>query len=102
MKKRIKHRSIDVGESTMISLCETCKHMPEGHVPQSNFQKTESHPQQPHMYCSRKAFFPDINYDSEGIPFYDVATCDAYDRFTSNKSKDKTPTRPNIKRSNET
>jgi len=80
-KKKFKIRAIEVGEGTMISLCESCVHMPSGKVPQSNQQKDNGNPEQPHMYCTKKAFFPDVNYDNNGKPFYDVAKCDGYVRY---------------------
>lgn len=87
-RKRFKHRAIEVGESTMISLCETCEHMPSGKVPQSNHDKETGAPEQPHMYCVKKAFFPDVNYSNQGKPFYDVARCDGYHRYTPPNSQE--------------
>ena len=101
-KKRLKHRSLNVSDGTMISLCETCVHMPQGSVPQNNFQKDGGHPEQPHMYCSKKAFFPDINYDNDGVPFYDVAKCDGYDRYNPPGKNNKPAQKPRITRANET
>lgn len=80
-RNRFKHRAIEVGDSTMISLCETCEFMPSGKVPQSNHDKNTGAPEQPHMYCVKKAFFPDVNYSNQGKPFYDVAKCDGYVRY---------------------
>lgn len=88
-KTKLKHRLIDVGQEKMISLCETCEHMPFGNIPQSNNQKNNKDPEEPHMYCSKKSFFPDINYSNGGIPFYDVATCDGYQEYNKTKEKNK-------------
>lgn len=75
---KMEHRKINVNENTHISMCETCIHMPEGKVPQSNHEVQNGLPEQPFMYCTKKAFFPFVNYDNEGKPFYDVAKCDGY------------------------
>lgn len=88
-EKNIKHRAIEVGKETMISLCESCTHMPSGKVPQSNTQRQNGELESPHMYCVKKAFFPNINYDNKGKPFYDVAKCDGYEKFINNKTNKK-------------
>lgn len=95
-RDRFKHRAIAVGESTMISLCESCEYMPSGKVPQSNHDKESGLPEQPHMYCVKKAFFPDVNYSNDGKPFYDVAKCDGYERYS--KLQEKEHQHPEIKR----
>ena len=93
-KKQFKHRGLPVGEDIFISLCETCIHMPEGKVPQSNHDINNGTAEQPFMYCTKKAYFPDVNYTNEGKPFYDVAKCDGYeqDRRTEQQKQ------PEIKR----
>jgi len=96
-KKRFQHRAIDVGDGTMVSLCETCKHMPSGKIPQSNSEVENGYPEKPHMYCREKAFFPDINYSNEGKPFYDVKKCDGYERYKEEGTK---PQHHEIKRAN--
>ena len=63
--------------------------MPSGNIPQSNHEKTNKEPEQPHMYCSKKSFFPDVNYNNGGIPFYDVAVCDGYDKYKTNEKPEK-------------
>lgn len=97
--KKLKFRAIEVGEGTMISLCESCVHMPSGKVPQSNHSKDNNNPEQPHMYCTKKAFFPDINYDNKGKPFYDVAKCDGYIRYVKPQDELKRNDSIDIKRS---
>lgn len=88
-KARFKHRAIEVGETTMISLCESCQHMPSGKVPQSNHDKTTGVPERPSLYCIKKAFFPDVNYSNSGKPFYDVARCDSYERYIPQEQQEK-------------
>ena len=101
-KKKSKHRAIEVGEGIMVSLCETCEHMPSGKVPQSNHQKDIGEPEQPYLYCIKKAFFPDVNYDNKGKPFYDVAKCDEYERYKrqDNGNGASNTRQPEIRRAN--
>lgn len=77
--KKFKHRAIPVGEDKMLSLCESCIHMPSGKVPMSNEETTNGSREKPHMYCLKKAFFPSVNYSNDGKPFYDVAKCDGWE-----------------------
>lgn len=77
--KKFKHRAIEVAESKMISMCESCVHMPSGKVPMSNEEVNGGARERPHMYCLKKAFFPSVNYNNEGKPFYDVAKCDGWE-----------------------
>jgi hypothetical protein len=100
-RKRNKHRQIKVGDDLMISLCETCVHMPGGKVPQSNNEKSNGDVERPHMYCSKKAFFPEVNYNNQGKPFYDVAKCDGYQRYNPPKDKPQGPKEPEIQRVDE-
>lgn len=95
-RKRNKHRQIPVGDDMMISLCETCVHMPQSKVPQSNHERQAGEPERPHMYCTKKAFFPQVNYDNKGNVFYDVAKCDGYQRYNPPKGEDQDPKRPEI------
>lgn len=81
MAKQFKHRAIQVGENHVISLCESCAHMPSGRVPQSNEELNNGTPEKAYLYCIKKAFFPRIDYSNEGKPFYDVAKCDKYELF---------------------
>jgi hypothetical protein len=90
--KKFKHRAIAVGEFKMTSLCESCIHMPSGKIPMSNEEVLNGTRERPHMYCLKKAFFPSVNYNNEGKPFYDVAKCDGWevlpellDKVTSRK-----------------
>lgn len=78
MAKKRKHRAIEVGKEVYISMCETCKYMPDGKIPRSNEQVKNGYSVSPHMMCVKKAFAPMIDYDNNGKPFYDVAECDSY------------------------
>ena len=69
----------NVGKLEFLSLCATCVHMPSGEIPQSNSDISSGKKARPHMYCAKKSFFPDINFDNKGKPFYDVAKCDKYE-----------------------
>lgn len=81
MKNKFKHRAINVGEDKMISLCESCNHMPSGEVPISNEELATGKKPRRYMYCLKKAFFPSVNYDNSGKPFYDVAKCDGWELY---------------------
>ena len=93
MPAKRKHRGIPVGKDNLISLCETCKHMPSGVIPQTNEEVMNKSQKRPFMMCLKKAFLPKIEYDNEGNPFYDVASCDGYEDFKPTKQKSKTPQR---------
>ena len=88
-----KHRAINVNNDHYISLCETCKYMPEGQVPRNNREVQEKAPKHPYMLCLRKAYAPIVEYDNDGNPFYDVAECDGYEDIYSRKEEKKTPKR---------
>tara|TARA_R110002020_G_scaffold90584_7_gene220652 strand:- start:30500 stop:30775 length:276 start_codon:yes stop_codon:yes gene_type:complete len=80
-KKSEPHRIILVEGVGHRSLCDTCKYKPSGKIPQSNAQVREKLDEQVHQYCTKKAFFPGLNWaDGTGEMFYDVAKCDGYER----------------------
>ena len=53
------------------------------------------------MYCKKKAYFPNINYDNEGNVFYDVGKCDGYERVVVKADEKPAPKKPDILKSNE-
>jgi len=78
-----------VGKLDFLSLCATCVHMPAGEIPQNNTEVNSGRKAKPHMYCAKKSFFPDLNFDEKGKPFYDVAKCDKYEEVNK---QDEVPT----------
>ena len=93
MPRKKKHRAIDVGKDAYVSLCETCKHMPEGTVPRNNTEIRNGSPAIPFMLCLKKAFAPIVEYDNQGKAFYDVAECDGYEDFYKKDTGTTTPKR---------
>ena len=87
MAKKRKHRAIAIGEEIYISMCETCKYMPEGKIPRTNEQVKNGTMIQHNYICTKKAYVPQIDYDGKGSPFYDVAECDSYEDYKQQKIK---------------
>ena len=85
MEESIK-QTFDVGIEKLISLCNTCEHMPSGSVPKSNRQAQQKGPKVPFMYCRKMCFFPQTNFTNEGKPFYDVAECDGYEEIKTKQN----------------